>query len=182
MVKCGWWRLYRNCLIVVQLRCHYKKCWRPHKKYRKCIWSKLYYYLGVVIRYFSHQSGSDNVPHYLQQDSTPKLGFNAIFAIILQSILICFLSVYKCLHISRTFNDNKKMMHQQIINRNKMSFVDSNATTPFFNINKLLKFKILSSYLWKLCCFIHHIYTQGTAIKNAYERQNYKSYSIFLTI
>ncbi len=90
--------------------------------------------------------------------------------------------MYKYLHISRTFNDNKKMMHQQIINRNKMSFVDSNATTPLFYINTLLKFKILSSYLWKLCCFIHHIYTQDTTIKNAYERQNYKSYSIFLTI
>ena len=35
----------------------------------------------------------------------------------------------------------------------------------FFYINKLLKSKILSSYLWKLCCFIHHIYTQDTAIK-----------------
>jgi len=52
----------------------------------------------------------------------------------------------------------------------------------FFYINKLLKSKVLSSYLWKLCCFIHHIYTQDTAIKNAYELQNYKSYSLFLTI
>lgn len=65
-------------------------------------------------------------------------------------------------HFQWQQKDDASTNHKQ---ESKCNLLIQMQQRHFFYINKLLKSKILSSYLWKLCCFIHHIYTQDTAIK-----------------